>query len=219
MSEHAPQQFGTLLHDRIRDKNWTLEKVSQSSNISIAHLEHLIAGNFDALPPSPYVHGYLRKLGSLLDFDGEAWWQNLKEENFVKTSGAADALPTNRFKEASTAPIWLGGIGLVLVIYLAVRFSAIFGTPLLTVEYPPRDITPVDTEVLAVRGTLRYGDKVLVDGEEVLVQKDGKWEKPVPLHEGLNTIEIEGRRFLGGTAKITRQVLYAVPVSATSTTQ
>ena len=216
MNDH-PQQFGTLLHDKIRDKNWTLEKVSQLSNISIAHLEHLIAGNFDALPPAPYVRGYLRKLGLLLDFDGEVWWQNLKEETPVKTSGAADALPTNRFKEASTAPYWIGGVALVLVIYLAVRFSAIFGTPLLTVDYPPKDITPVETDVLTVRGMLKYGDKILVDGEEIRVQKDGKWEKPVPLHEGLNTIEIEGRRFLGSTARITRQVLYTAPAVATST--
>ncbi len=217
MLEYTPQQFGTLLHDRLRDKNWTLEKVSQSSNISIAHLEHLIAGNFDALPPAPYVHGYLRKLGSLLDFDGEAWWQNIKEESLSKTSGAADALPKNRFKEASTAPYWIGGVALVLVIYLAVRFSAIFGTPLLTVDYPPKDITPVETDVLIVRGTLRYGDKVLVDGEEVLLQKNGGWEKQVPLHEGLNTIEIEGRRFLGSTAKAIRQVLYTPVSNATST--
>ncbi len=217
MPEYTPQQFGTLLHDRIRDKNWTIEKLAQSSNILSAHLEHLIAGNFDALPPAPYVHGYLRKLGNLLDFDGEAWWQNLKEEGLAKTSGATDALPKNRFKEASTASFWIGGIALVLVIYLAVRFSAIFGSPLLTVEYPPRDITSVDTAAIAVRGTIRSGDKVFVDGEEVLVQKNGGWEKQVPLHEGLNTIEIEGRRFLGNTAKVTRQVLYVAPLVTTST--
>jgi len=98
-----------------------------------------------------------------------------------------------------------------------VRFSAIFGTPLLTVDYPPKDITPVETDVLIVRGTLRYGDKVLVDGEEVLLQKNGGWEKQVPLHEGLNTIEIEGRRFLGSTAKAIRQVLYTPVSNATST--
>ncbi|MBI2623090.1 MAG: helix-turn-helix domain-containing protein [Candidatus Liptonbacteria bacterium] len=211
------ESFGTLLHDRMRDKNWTLEKVSQLSNISVSHLEHLIAGNFEALPPAPYVHGYLRKLGTLFDFDGEAWWQNLKEEGVVKTSGAADALPKNRFKEASTAHIWIGVIVTVIVIYVAVRFTAIFGTPRLTVDYPPREITPVDTEALTVRGMLKYGDKVFVDGEEVPVQKDGKWGKPVPLHEGLNTIEIEGRRFLGGTAKVTRQILYTAPAIVTST--
>jgi hypothetical protein len=215
MSEH----FGTFLHDRLRDKNWTLEKASQISNISATHLEHLIAGNFEALPPAPYLRGYLTKLGALLDFDGEAWWQQLKDEEMVKTSGDTDALPKNRFKEASTAPYWIGGIVIVIVVYIIVRFTAIFGTPLLTVEYPPKDITPVDTEVLTLRGTLRYGDKIFADGEEVMLRKDGSWEKQVPLHEGLNTIEIEGRRFLGGTAKTTRQVLYTVPTTSTSRVQ
>ncbi|MBI2888330.1 MAG: helix-turn-helix domain-containing protein [Candidatus Liptonbacteria bacterium] len=217
MPEYTPQQFGTLLHEKIRDKNWTLEKVSQSSNISIAHLEHLIAGNFDALPPAPYVRGYLRKLGGLLDFDGEAWWQNLREETLVKTSGAADALPTNRFKEASTAHIWIGAIVIVIVIYVAVRFSAIFGTPTLIIDYPPRGITPSDTEKLIIRGTLSGGDKLLVNGEEVQVFEGGKWEKSIMLQDGLNTLEIEGYRFLGGLAKTTRQIFYTA--SATSTEQ
>ncbi|MBM3256947.1 MAG: hypothetical protein FJY98_01290 [Candidatus Liptonbacteria bacterium] len=216
MNENS-QQFGQFLHDRLREKGWNLEKLSQTSNISIAHLEHLMAGNFEALPPAPYVHGYLHKLGNVLDFDGEAWWNELKSEGAVKTSGSTDALPKNRFKESPATPYWIGGIALILIVYLVARFAAIFGTPLLLVEYPPREITPSETPEIVVHGSLRYGDKVLVNQEETPVGKDGEWEKRVVLHEGLNTIEIEGRRFLGGTSKVVRQILYTAPSTATST--
>ncbi|MCR4328058.1 MAG: helix-turn-helix domain-containing protein [Patescibacteria group bacterium] len=218
MTETSPQQFGTFLHERVRDKNWTVEKLSQMSNISIAHLEHLIAGNFEALPPSPYVHGYLHKLGTVLDFDGEAWWRELKAEGVVRASGSSDALPINRFKEKSSAPMWIAGVGVVLLIYLGVRFVAIFGTPLLIVEYPPRGITPAETEEITVRGSLSYGEKATVNGESVPVNDQGDWEKRVMLHEGLNTIEVTGTRFLGSTANVTRQVLYTPAIVITTST-
>lgn len=217
MSDHTPQQFGTFLHDRLREKNWNLEKLSQVSNISIVHLERLIAANFDILPPAPYIRGYLNKLGTILDFDGETWWHELKTENTMKTSGETDALPKNRFKEKSAAPYWIGGVLALLAIYGIARFAIIFGTPLLSIEYPPKGITPSDTEKITVRGTLRYGNKLLVNQEETPVRGDGTWEKSVTLYEGLNTINIEGRRFLGGTTKITRQVLYTAPITTTST--
>jgi transcriptional regulator with XRE-family HTH domain len=209
------QQFGAFLHARIKDKNWTLEKLAQASNISAAHLEHLIAGNFEALPPAPYLRGYLAKLGALLDFDGEAWWQEFKEGEALKTSGAADALPKNRFKEASSAPYWVGIILILTLIYLSARFASIFGTPQLTVDYPPRGITPSDTAEIIVHGTLKDGDKLFINKEEIPLGAGGTWEKSVLLHEGLNTIEIEGRRFLGKSVKATRQVLYTPPATTT----
>ena len=207
MSENL--NFQDFLNSKIRERGLTLKKLSELSGITLKYLEYLSAGNFEALPSAPYFRGYLKKLGRILDFDDVEWWQNIKEEGVVKTSGTEDRLPKNRFALSSPGKfIWPTIIILLAVFYFGVRFSKIFGEPQVSIAYPTEDLTNTVSREIVVRGELKDGDKLVINGEVISVKNDGAWEKNILLEPGLNTIEIRAKKFLGRETRIIRQVLY-----------
>ena len=201
--------FQDFFNSKIRERGLTLKKLSELSGITLKYLEYLSAGNFEALPSAPYFRGYLEKLGRILDFDYREWWQNIKEEEIVKTSGTLDQLPKNRFALSSPGKfIWPGIFLLLVVFYFGARFSKIFGQPQVSVAYPTEAFTNTASQEIVVRGELKDGDKLVINGEAVVMEDDGTWEKNILLEPGLNTIEIKAKKFLGRETRIIRQVLY-----------
>ena len=210
--------FQEFFNAKIRERGLTLKKLSELSGITLKHLEYLSAGNFEALPSAPYFHGYLEKLGRILDFDYTEWWQNIKEEGNVKISGTLDQLPKNRFALSSPGKfVWPGVFLLLVVFYFGVRYSKIFGEPQVSIAYPTEAFTNIASQKIVVRGELKDGDKLVINGEAVALRDDGTWEKNILLESGLNTIEIKARKFLGRETRIIKQVLYepleVVPVT------
>jgi len=203
------QNFETLLNEKLRERGLTLKRLSELSNISVHHLENLSHGKFEELPPAPYVRGYLIKIGSILDFDPEIWWERLRTGNLVKSSGKHDELPRNRFAQRSRPRlIWAGAAILVVLIYFGIRFSKIFGEPILTITYPDQYMTQTENSEIEIRGELKNGDGVFVNGEVVPIAEDGSWTHTFALPQRVNFIEIVAKKFLGRESKITLQVLY-----------
>lgn len=203
------QNFETLLNEKLRERGLTLKRLSELSNISVHHLENLSRGKFEELPPAPYVRGYLIKIGSILDFDPEIWWERLRTGNLVKSSGKHDELPRNRFAQRSRPRlIWAGAAIFVVLIYFGIRFSKIFGEPILTVTYPDQYMTLTENSEIEIRGELKNGDGVSVYGEAVPIAEDGSWTHTITLEKGPNFIEIVAKKFLGRERKITLKILY-----------
>lgn len=211
-----PIDFASFFHEKLREKGLSLQKLSEISNISLRHLELLEAGNLDNLPPAPYLRGYLKRLGDILGFDGDEWWEELRKARDLKTSGGEDRLPENRFRKKSASWLWLAVLALLALLYFAIRLPSILGTPELTVSAPSSALSQADTPQTIVSGELKNGDTLLVNGERVAVSADGSWAKEIPLQAGMNTVEITAKKFLGGETQAVRQIMYA-PAAATST--
>lgn len=220
--------FSSFLNSKLKEQNINLKKLSEASGITLKHLENLIAGNFSDLPASPYLHGYLTKLGEVLDFDGEKWWHILKSDPELFSSGSFDKLPQNRFaKKTQTKKIWIGLAILIVLFYFGLRLPKIIGQPELTILFPSEEATNFNTEEIILSGSLKNGDKILVNKDEVPIDENGFWQKNITLEPGLNTIEITGKKFLGREIKILRQIIYEpiensteenLPGTGTSTT-
>ena len=67
--------FSSFLNERLRDKGLTLKKLAETTGIALGHIQKLSEGDFFDLPPTPYLRGYLSRIGRVLDFDPEIWWQ------------------------------------------------------------------------------------------------------------------------------------------------
>ena len=201
--------FQSLLATKIKEQGFTIKKLADLTGIVPKHLENLISGNFTDLPPSPYIHGYFIKIGQVLNYDGEELWQNFREESEVASSGSLDRLPQNRFIRQSPAKkIWFGVIVLIIVSYFGIRFSKILGQPSLSLLYPEQNLATVSANEITVRGKLSEGDKLTVNGEEVIPESNGLWSKDVSLEPGINIIEVIAKKFLGRETRLTRQVVY-----------
>jgi cytoskeletal protein RodZ len=83
--------FEQFFSERIKARGLTLKKLADMTGIAPVHIESLLRGDFGNVPSAPYFRGYLMRLGKVLDFDGEAWWNRLKTG--AKNSGQEDSLP------------------------------------------------------------------------------------------------------------------------------
>lgn len=211
--------FEEFFADRVKQKGLTIKKLADTTGISPRHLQDIARGDFAALPSAPYVRGYLIKLGEVLDFDGDDWWQRIKSERRIKNSGATDSLPENRFlKNPPTKLIAVCVVLAIIVIYFVVQSSKIFGRPSLTITNPGGNPSTAMENPITVAGTAKNTDMLSIDGENVSVAPDGTWQKDVLLSDGPNEITITAKKFLGGTANVTEEIIYQAPVATTTAT-
>lgn len=211
--------FEQFFAEKIKERNISLKKLSEATGIAPAHVESLLRGDFESMPSSPYLHGYLLHLGRALDFDGEEWWLRLKKDGVVKNSGEFDTLPSNRFiKKAPPKYLWFVGIGVIVLIYIAFQAPHILGKPSLTISFPSQNPYNTTSSTLTLNGTVHNADSLTLNGDQVIIASDGSWEKGVLLQNGQNSFAIVAQKFLGGTTQITEQILYqSLNSPATST--
>lgn len=201
--------FAEFFSERVKQKGYTLKKLSETTGISPRHLQEFMSGNMGALPSEPYVRGYLLKLGQTLDFDGEAWWTKIRSEGRIKNSGAKDAMPQNRFLKKSPMR-WLvaGVVVLIIIIYFIVELPRIEGKPTLTLTTPSTNPYTASANLFTFQGTAANASSLSVNGDAVTIAPNGTWEKNVLLQSGMNNFEISATKFLGGETDITEEIIY-----------
>lgn len=214
------KELELFLSEKAREHNMTAKKIAELSGIPPKHVEHLLSGRYELLPPAPYLHGYLTRLGTLLEFDGEAWWEKLKEEGTLTGSGPEDRLPENRFARVRMPRyLWaFAGIA-ILALYVVFRGSFILGTPTLTITAPQEVTTTITENQFTIRGRTENTDAVQVNGEPAIMAPDGTFEALLMLEPGINTVEITAAKFLGREKKAVYQIVYTPLPAATSTPQ
>ncbi len=208
--------FEEFLAERMRDKGVTLKRLSEATGIAPGHLENMMHGNFEHMPSTPYFRGYVIRVGKVLDFNGEEWWEQLKKEDFVKNSGPTDALPKNRFiKKVVPKAAWIiGAAVIIIIIYLAFTLPHILGKPTLTISYPPTNPYTTGSSTITLGGTVENADALYLssanasDTEEIAVGSDGSWQKTVLLQSGLNPFKISAKKLLGGETAVTEEIIY-----------
>ena len=199
----------------------SMHHLSETTGIPERALDQLMVGDPANLPAAPYIHGYLVKIGELLDFDGDAWWQQLKHAQPPMSSGTADLLPRNRFSR-NRIPSWaLWGvpIALALLTYGGFRFASIIGLPDIAITQPDRDGVVLSETPTHLIGTATPGSRVTINGEAVPLTTEGQWDKEVTLQPGApNDFTVEVTKFLGRSRSASRRIFYEAPIITTSTT-
>ena len=210
--------FEEFFATRLKQKGMTLKKLGEVTGISPSHLQELARGDFGALPSAPYAHGYLVRIGKMLDFDGEEWWNRIKNEGLIRNSGPADSLPYNRFtRESPARMIIFSVIALLIVAYLIIQFPRLWGKPTVVILSPTGNPATSDTSTITIQGTAQNADSLYLNGDEVTLAPDGSWQKDVLLAPGTNSFAIAAKKFLRSETDIVEQVIYEPPISATVT--
>ena len=212
--------FEQFFAERIKAKGLSLKKLSDITGITPSHLESMLRGDYANIPSAPYFRGYLLRLGKVLDFDGEAWWNRLKGD--VKNSGGLDSLPKNRFiKSAPPKYLWAVVVGAIVLMYVIFQFTRIIGKPALALTYPSQNPYTTNVNTITITGTTHDADSLYInDTQQVTLAPDGSWRESVFLGNGLNPFKFTAKKFLGGSTDITEQIWYqapGTPASASST--
>ena len=201
-----------ILREQLQLKGISIQKLRQHTGIADRYLHALLEGKHEKLPPAPYTRGYLMKIATALDLNGEELWNLYKNGSGVKSSGPLDRLPGNRFALKKINKGWMiGGIvGIVIIFYVIVNAGRFVGTPSLTITNPKEATTIVNEDTILLTGTINPNDKLIIGGEEVTPNTEGSFEYPYKLEVGLNQIEFSVKKFLGKERKEIKQVVYEV---------
>lgn len=203
-----------VIAEAMEKRGFGAESLADATGIPSRYVGAFLEEDFSRLPATPYIKGYLLKIAEVLKIDPEFVWEAYNKETSareMKTSGAYDKLPVNRFaaKSPKKAAIWWT-IGAVIAIgVLAFVLRGFFGTPELQVISPAANNFLAVSPAIKVSGKISNSkDKLTVNGEEIFVSEDGFFEKNFSLQPGVNTIEFKVKRFLGKEIKLIRQVVY-----------
>jgi transcriptional regulator with XRE-family HTH domain len=203
-----------FLRDKMKEKGVSLKKLSDTTGISVNHIENMLRGDFGRIPPTPYFRGYLIRIGEVLNFDGEQWWEKIKKEEEVKKSGSSDSLPENRFALESPARVITAAVVIIaLIVLLSFTLPHVFGKPVIVITTPQGNPYQTISNSIVVQGSVKSADSLYVDGDEATIASDGSWQKNVLLQSGMNTLDISAKKFLGGTTDVVEQIIYNAPMA------
>lgn len=217
MSEGEIKNIAEILLEVMRKKGITPEKLSELSGIHINIINNLLKEKFESLPPAPYLHGYLIKICTILELNGErVWHEFLKNEERIKRAGKEDVLPTSKLISKRSRILFVASIFVVIILFFGL-ISYILSKPNLKVNLSP-DLITTSTEKIIITGVLKNGDKLLLNGQVINLNENGEFKEEIILKPGFNTFIFEASKILGKTVKITKQVYYEKPPETPSTT-
>ena len=214
MEPQTGKRLSELLRNALTERGLTAERLGEQTGIAERHIDSLLKGTFEKLPAAPYVRGYLGKLAPLVGMESQELWRLYREELAPKSSGPLDRLPSNRYvirSRVSRRTIALGAIAVIIVVYLSFNLNRLIGQPPLRIEYPFAETITVDTDTVMLTGAVDPRDTLSINGEEIPVDAEGRFEKSQRLEPGLNTMVFSVKRLLGREITETRRVIYELP--------
>lgn len=194
-------------------KKISLEKVAQSLKVNKKYLAALESGELQKLPDGLYGKNYLREYAYFLKIDVEQILSLYDEEVNVMQSKGNYFFGHKVVKNNKTLTMSKAAKGAVLFVvifvclgYLSFYLKNISAAPKLEL-YSPLDNVYMRENNIQVRGRAETDAEVRINGELVLVNRDGVFEKKISLSNGKNMILVMAKKKHGKEAVITRYVV------------
>lgn len=192
------KKIGQILREERQRQGLTLKQMSELSKIKLSYLQALEKNEFDQLPPSTFVKGFIRAYARILDFDVKPLLALLRRD--YKEDKSGKFLPRefmrpvmkkqNFWKPVTLAVVSLGIIFLMLLGYVGWQWYSLNRPPELEV-FKPEDNQFVSAQVVVEGQTLPEA-MVSVNAQPVAIRPDGSFRTEVYLpKEGIATVTVE----------------------------
>ena len=203
------ETFGQTLENARTAKKISLKYASQKLLIKKDHLEALERQDWQKLPESTFVKGYITSYSKFLDLDVQKmlalYRREFDEKKFPKEENPKSQ-PKNLLitpKRIRNTVFFLAILGFIA--YISVQYSSILSSSKLDLFQPPDDVT-VSVPIIEISGKAESESQVSIDGEFVPIDQDGNFSYFYNLEEGQNMIEIIASKRLSPKTKITRTI-------------
>lgn len=202
-------RFGELLKEKRESKRISIVKVSNKLLIKKEHLLALESEDWQSLPESTFVKGYIRNYAEFLSLDQEKmlalYRRDFDERKFPKVQNHKK-LSKSFFLTPKKLRNSLFALAVIAFIaYLITQYSSVLKSPRLDIFQPPADVT-VAVPIMEISGKAESESQVAIDGEFVPIDQDGNFSFFYNLEKGKNTIEIIASKRLSPKTKVTRTV-------------
>lgn len=208
----SQMRVGERLKKSREAKELTLDDVYKKTRIPLKYLEAIESGNFKALPPAKaHRLAYIREYVEALNLNPASFLYQFSQEadltNYIPTIPhrglklwAFNSL-SNIFKNATVAILLVGFLG-----YLTWQVNGILQPPKLTV-FTPADGYISSKLMALVQGETEKEVRLTVNGKDIMPNNNGRFEIPVDLSNGVNTITISAIKKHGKITTVTRHVI------------
>lgn len=191
--------------------SYELNHVAKITNISPKFLEYLEAGYYHRLPADVYVYGFLRKLAELYRTDAELLIFQYKKEHGVheqinKKIPVYKSYTDSKFEVTPKTITITALVAFVIFIlgYLFYQVHAINQPPKLLIN-SPQNGARLATSSVTVQGTTDVGVTLTINDQQIDVDSDGNFKKPVSISAGEKVLTFKAKNTFG--KETTKQVL------------
>jgi len=208
-SETAAEQ----LRSARQAKNLKLENVAKKININIKYLRALETGNYDKLPSGTYGKNFLREYSLFLGLNYEMMLKMFESEIAINRDKVESIFSKQVIKKRYlwAMPRLFRNIIIVFFIaiclfYLNFYLRNIGAKPGLEI-FNPIDNLVTEEKTVNVSGLADIGTNIKINGEAVLADSSGNFNKIINLNKGINIINITAQKKYGQSSQVVRQVL------------
>lgn len=195
-------------------KNLKLEDAAKKLNISRKYLEALEKDEYDKLPPGVYGKNFLREYAVFLGLDYDELAKAFTAENQTKQSGGRQELFSKQVVKSRhfmAAPKIIKNAAIIAAaavcfIYLGYRLEKIVSPPNLSI-YKPTENFITEKNSLEIIGKTEKEARIIINGELILSNAAGDFNKTINLKNGINIITITASNKYGRDNTIVKQVL------------
>lgn len=198
------ESLGELLVAARKKQRLPLKKIAYQLAINESYLEALEKGEYNRLPGNIYAKSFLKVYADFLKLDQEKILELYNQEMDLKhkVGQINEEIPrmikrvTNR-RLAITPKIFhrllIVAVIVVFLVYLAWELKRIITPPFLVIDQPANNLITKDYSV-EIMGSTEQEAKLVINGQELMANKDGHFSKRLDLKAGVNTITISAEK-------------------------
>ena len=194
------------------EKRITLGEVSKGARIQVKYLEYLESGRYEKLPVDVYVKGFLRSYSQYLGADENYFIRLYERERDIHKNVKKEEPKKNLFKPIKFSSLVVTPKAIVAILvfffvglgffYLYRELSIFISKPRLVILSPSENFSTEEKKI-KIEGVTEKDAKLFVNGQQLIVNEEGKFFEELFLQPGLNTITIKSvNRFEKESEKI-----------------
>lgn len=194
------------------EKGLDFFSLSLTTGVPEKYLRALEEHNFSALPPAKaYRLAYVKSYAEALGLPPDKCIRQFKIEDGLKNIPAQHTILSNKKKLNGSIALLLRNISLIIFViafafYFIYQIRGILEPPHLIIFSPDEGYVTEQNNIL-VRGETDKETKLTVNGQDIMVNEEGKFEVNLDLSKGVNTITISATKKHGKTTSNTRHVV------------
>ncbi|MFA6467127.1 MAG: helix-turn-helix domain-containing protein [Patescibacteria group bacterium] len=180
----------------------TLEQASLATKIQVKYLEVLEEGDYQKLPGNIYSKAWLKLYGDFLNLPIDELLLDYKIEKSISDKLTKVSAPTVKTNNISAYNIlkpkvlkflWVAGLVLMLLTYLAWEINNTISPPEVTIFEPSNNFRTSESSI-TIKGQTKAEVQLTINNELVLLDEDGKFSQTINLINGLNNLEISAKK-------------------------
>ncbi len=211
--EQTGASFGKKLKALRHDRGLNVAQIAEATHVQEKIILALEADAFHQLPEPIYTRNFLRSYVRYLGGDERYFLQGFEDARGTCDLVDPLLLPRQKVRRARflvTPRIFrfaaLGLVASLVLVYLGVEVRRILIPPTIEIAAPIDGLT-TNSAMVSVTGKVFEQAEVEVNGQRILLNKDGSFVADVDLDRGLNLITVSAKKRYSQTSTVYRRVV------------